>query len=294
MSTNSRLDSEADADEDSGESIAELRTQLEFLAEENEQLRESYIRAKQTQYRRTALGLVFIGLLAAAAAVLLPGARDVLFALGSIGLFGAVLTYYLTPERFVSADVGRDVFAALAGNEAALVDELGLSETRLYVPTERGDDPVRLFVPQREAYSIPEDAALSDSIVVTETDDTRGVAFTPSGGPLYEAFEAARSGPAAETPEAIATQLTDALVEQLELVDSATPELDPDESGLTVAIDDTVYGRLDRFDHPVASVIAVGLADGLDTPVTLEIAAPNDDKSEYLLTYRWGGTDGNS
>ncbi|WP_178917777.1 hypothetical protein [Natronomonas gomsonensis] len=289
-----RLDPDADGNKDGDESIAELRTQLEVITEENEELRESYTRAKQAQYQRTALGLGLIGLLAAAAGVLLPGARDVLFALGGIGLFGAVLTYYLTPERFVSADVGRDVYAALAGNEAALVDELGLSETRLYVPTESGGDPVRLFVPQSEAYSIPEDAALADSIVVTETDDTRGVAFTPSGGPLFEAFEAARSGPAAETPEAIATQLSDALVEQFELVDSATPELDPDESRLTVATDDTVYGTLDRFDHPVASVIAVGLADGLNTPVTLEKSAANDDKSEYLLTYRWGGTDGNS
>ncbi len=294
MSMKGRLDPDADGNKDGDESIAELRTQLEVITEENEELRESYTRAKQAQYQRTALGLGLIGLLAAAAGVLLPGARDVLFALGGIGLFGAVLTYYLTPERFVSADVGRDVYAALAGNEAALVDELGLSETRLYVPTESGGDPVRLFVPQSEAYSIPEDAALADSIVVTETDDTRGVAFTPSGGPLFEAFEAARSGPAAETPEAIATQLSDALVEQFELVDSATPELDPDESRLTVATDDTVYGTLDRFDHPVASVIAVGLADGLNTPVTLEKSAANDDKSEYLLTYRWGGTDGNS
>lgn len=291
MSTNSRLDSDADGEDDGGESIAELRTQLEVLTEENEQLRESYIRAKQTQYRRTALGLGLIGLLAAAAGVLLPGARDVLFALGGIGLFGAVLTYYLTPERFVSADVGRDVYAALAGNEAALLEELGLSETRLYVPTESGDDPVRLFVPQHDAYSIPEDEALRDTIVVTEPDDTRGVAFTPSGGPLFEAFEAARSGPAAETPEAIATQLTDALVEQFELVDSATPELDPEESRVTVAIDDTVYGTLARFDHPVASVIGVGLAAGLNTPVTLETTAPDDGKSEFLLTYRWDGNE---
>lgn len=291
MSTNSRLDADADADEDGDESIAELRTQLEVLTEENEQLRESYIRAKQAQYRRTALGLGLIGLLAAAAGMLVPEARDVLFALGGIGLFGAVLTYYLTPEQFVSADVGRDVYTALAGNEAALVDELGLSETRLYVPTESGDDPVRLFVPQREAYSIPEDEALAHSIVVTETDTTRGVAFTPSGGPLFEAFEAARSGPAAETPAAIATQLTDAVVEQFELVDSATPDVDPEDSRLTVAIDGSVYGSLDRFDHPVASVIAVGLAAGLNTPVTLEQPTTNGDKSESLLTYRWDKTD---
>jgi len=33
---------------------------------------------------------------------------------------------------------------------------------------------------------------------------------------------------------------------------------------------------------------AVGLAEGLGTPVTLEGTAAADDRAEYLLTYRWG------
>jgi hypothetical protein len=64
--------------------------------------------------------------------------------------------------------------------------------------------------------------------------------------------------------------------------------MDPEQPPLTVAIDESVYGPLDRFDHPVASVLAVGLAEGLETPVTLEETTAADDRAEYLLTYRWG------
>jgi hypothetical protein len=134
------MDEDGNGDAGDDATVAELRTQLRLLAEENEQLRDSYARAKQTQYRRTALGLAALGCLGVAGGVLVAGASDVLFVLGGIGLFGGLLTYYLTPEQFVAADVGRAVYSVLAANEAALVDELGLSDRRVYVPagTDRG------------------------------------------------------------------------------------------------------------------------------------------------------------
>jgi len=58
--TGRAVEGEADADETTT-SRAELRTQLELLTEENERLRASYAQAKQSQYRRSALGLAIVG-----------------------------------------------------------------------------------------------------------------------------------------------------------------------------------------------------------------------------------------
>lgn len=269
--------STAESDDRSRE---ELLDQVDRLTDENRELRDAVLAAKRTQYRRTALGLAALGAAAVAGGALFPAARDVLFALGGIGLFGAVLTYWLSPERFVAADVGRDVYVALAGNERALVDELGLSDRRLYVPVGGG---VRLFVPQREDADVPATGDL-DRTLVAPDETTRGVALDPSGQPLFDAFEDALTGSLGTTPETLATQLTDALVEQFELVDAATPDVDADDGRLTVSVSGSVYGPVDRLDHPVASLLAVGVATGLDQPVALEVT---DDGDSALVTCTW-------
>jgi len=209
-------------DGDDATSREELLARVDRLTEENRQLRDAVVAAKRTQYRRTALGLAALGVAAVAGALVLPAAREVLFALGGIGLFGGVLTYWLSPERFVSADVGRDAYVTLAGNERALVDELGLSDQRLYVPV---DGRVRLFVPQREDTDVPAPGDL-DRTLVAPDETTRGVALDPSGQRLFDAFENALTGSLGTEPAPLAIQLTDALVEQFELVDAATPAVD--------------------------------------------------------------------
>ncbi|MBX0297798.1 hypothetical protein [Haloarcula nitratireducens] len=281
MSTNGRLDDDID------ESREELLTQLELLVEENQQLRESYTRAKQTQYQRTALGLGAVGVLAVVGAILIPNTRDVLLALGAVGLFGSVLTYYITPEQFVSADVGRDVYTALAGNEAALVAELGLTDEQIYVPPGPAHDTVRLFIPHEQRGTLPDRDAL-DRIVITDESGARGLALDPTGEPLFQSFDAVRSGSLGETPTDLAQQLTDALVEQFELVGAVTTDIDPDGQRLTIGLNDSVYGPVDRFDHPVASLLAVGLATGLDEPISVEVTEGTDARSAYLVTCRWG------
>lgn len=293
MSTNGLLQTDDEPTE--GErSREELRTQLEVLRDENQQLRESYTRAKQTQYRRTAVGLGVLGSLAVVGGILVSSASDVLFALGGIGLFGGLLTYYLTPEQSVSADVGRDVYASLADNEAAIADELGLSARRCYVPTPTAESGVRLFVPQHDTGTLPDSKLLTQTVVVPDDDRIRGLALEPSGQRLFDAFDDALTGSLADTPGGIAEQLTDAIVEQFELARSVTPEVDIASKRVTVAVADTVYGRVDRFDHPVASVLAVGLARGLDEPVSMEVTAATDDRSDYLVTCRWGEDTDNS
>jgi hypothetical protein len=132
-----------------------LEARLEVLREENERLRREYARARRSQYRQTAIGLGVLGTLAAVAAILFPEQSPILLALGGTGLFGAVLTYYLTPEQFVPATVGERIHRAHTANQAALIDDLGLQDDRLYVPTPERETMARLFVPQRADHELP-------------------------------------------------------------------------------------------------------------------------------------------
>ncbi|WP_135366264.1 hypothetical protein [Halosimplex halophilum] len=275
-------DGSPDADERSRD---DLVVELERLRERNQRLRATYERARTAQYRRTALGLAALGLVGVAGAGLLPSLRDVLLVLGAIGLFGGLLTYYLTPERFVAADVTRSVYETLAGDRVELVAELGLADERVYVPVGESESRVRLFVPQYEDYAVPGDDALADSLVVPDAEGGRGAAFTPTGAPLYESFRESLPGEPADRPAALVEQVGDALVEQFELVDHA--RADAGERGrLTVGVGETVYGPADGFDAPVASLYAVALARRLERPVRLD-ADPTEGRDSYLLTYRW-------
>ncbi|WP_290819284.1 hypothetical protein [Halovivax sp.] len=264
---------------------ADLVARAELLAEENRRLRGEYARARRTRYRRTALGLVAVGVVAIAGALVFPDARTVLFALGATGLFGGVLTYYLTPERFVAAAVGERVYDAGASNLAAVADELGLQDQRIYLPADATGSP-RLFVPQRPGARLPDDR---DGPIVTD-EDARGLLLEPTGAPLFAEFERAVTGDPASTPAPLAGQLADALVEQFELVRGADPDIDPDGGRATVAITDSAYGPLDRFDHPIPSVLAVGFAVGLDRPVRLDVDA-GDERADWLVTCRWETSD---
>uniref|UniRef100_A0A8A2VL03 DUF7982 domain-containing protein n=1 Tax=Haloterrigena alkaliphila TaxID=2816475 RepID=A0A8A2VL03_9EURY len=258
----------------------ELAAQVELLADENRRLREEYVRARQSRYRSTALGLAAIGVVAVLGGILFPDAREVLVALGATGLFGALLTYYLTPGRVVAADVGERVYAAGAANAAAIADELGLRDERVYVPG--GTAPARLYVPQHADAALPEERA--GPIVV---DDARGLLLEATGAELFREFERALTGDLAAEPTPLAAQLTDGLVEQFELARSAAPDVDAADGRATIAINDGAFGSIDRFDHPIPSFLAVGFAAGLDRPVRLEVA-PGDDRADWLVTCRWG------
>lgn len=251
---------------------------LDLLEQENERLRELYASTRRATYRRSALALGLLGGVALAGGLLFPAVRDVLVILGAIGLFGGILTYYLTPERFVAADVAERVYDALAGNEAALVAELGLSERRLYVPV---DGDVILYVPQHRDDPVPDPDAFDGPLVVTA--DGKGLALTPTGAPLFDELERTLSGPLATEPAPLVAQLADALAESLELVDGTDVDLDADDGRATVVLRGSAYA--DGFDSPPASLLAVGLATGLETVVRLETAPA--DEGDVAVTCYW-------
>jgi len=263
-------------DHDDATGDADLAAQLELLVEENRRLREEYVRSRRIAHRRTALGLFAVGALAVLGGLALPSSRTVLFALGGTGLFGAVLTYFLTPEQFVAADTGERIYAAFAETGRELVAELGLRDDRVYAPVRTGDDSVagvRLFVPQRGDYVVPDPEKLDSLFVVTDDEFGRGVALPPTGGALYREFASAMTTEVADRPGPLGEQLADALVEGFELAESARPDVDPDDGRLTVELSGLVYGAADRFDHPAASFLAVGVAAELGAAVTTTVRA---------------------
>lgn len=275
-------DAAATEDADGGlEATAELRAQLELVREENRRLRAERRRRLATSYRRTAMGLAGLGAIALAGAAAFPPARDVLLALAGVGLFGGLLVYYLTPERFIAASVGAATYDAYARTGERLVGDLGLTDQRVYVP--RGE-AARLFVPQHEAYAIPDDADL-DGVVVTDDEQRRGLAVHPTGGGLAREFDRTVAGEPATEPALLADQLADAIVEGFELADAATGDGDP--GRLTVEVADPVYPALDRFDHPIPSLVGVAAAATLDVPVAVSVATSDDDRVDAVVTAQW-------
>lgn len=265
-----------------------LRGELALLEAENHRLRQALADTRRTRYRRTATALAVVGLVALAGALVFPIARTVLITLGATGVFAAILTVYLTPERFVAATVGERVYDAIAQTGDHLVDELGLTHHRVYVPvTHQGQPTARLFIPQHDPYDLPEEPDLENLLVVPDNERARGIACPPTGAGLVAELEAALPDLLPAHPEVLATQLADGLVEDFELAAAATPDLDPDENRLSVGIRDSVYGPVDRFDHPITSTIATGLAAGLNTPVTVNVTPATDPRADHLITYRW-------
>jgi hypothetical protein len=254
------------SDDEPAEPPEELYAQLEAVREENDRLRREYARAKQTAYRRTALGLAGTGVASLAAAAVLPGVRDILLVLGATGVFGGILTRYLTPERVVTVDVGESVYDALSEAGARLVDELGLRDDRVYLPV---GERVRLFVPKHADFDLPD----GDTLFVTDDDATRGVTLPPSGRGLVEELDAAAPAVGGDSLVGVARQAGDALVEQFEVADSVdvTAAGGENEDRVVVRVSGESFGSLDQFDHPVVSVVGVALADELDAPISVDV-----------------------
>jgi hypothetical protein len=258
------------------------RAERERLREENERLRARYDDSRRSGQERTALGLAVVGLFAGAFAVVAPSVREPLIGIAAIGVFAGVVTWYLTPERFIPADVGQSTFDPLSRNEAALVDQLGLSGDRLYL--EADDGSFRLFVPQTAGSHPPRDSTFEHPLVVSENAADSGVAFEPSGAVLYREHDATRSG----TPESVAdvvAQVGESLRENFELLLSVDGEVDAENARVTVDVGTPSYGGLDAFDHPVVSTFGVALAAYLDEPVRAEVSEL--ESGRWSVTYRW-------
>lgn len=267
---------------DDGLTVADLEAQVELVEAENRRLRNAVSEAKRSNYRRAAAGHGLLGVLALVGGLVFPDVRTVLFALGGTGLFIGVLTYYLTPERFIPASVGERVYAALADTIANAVTELGLSEQRIYVPRE---NDVRLYVPQRDGGDVPDEEALDSTFVIDDDRSARGMATEPTGRPLYDELRSALTGPEPTTARDAATQLRDGLVEVFELGDAAEVDVETSEDGgrVTIELTNSVYEAANGFDNPAVSLVAVGLATAVNQPVRAEVTGTDP----LVASFRW-------
>lgn len=264
---------------DEGVDREELLAQADLLAEENQRLRALYRNSRRSAHRKTAAGLAGIGLVAAIGGLVFPDGREVLFTFAAIGFFGAVLTVYLTPERFVAASVGDQVYRALADNMDALVDDLALVGNPIYLP--EGHPPGRLYIPSVESKDAP--TAVSGPLVATE--GNQGLLLDATGASLLAEVTEALVGSLAEDLSEMASQLADGAVEGLEIAEAAS--IDAEDTRITFVVEDPAFGDLDRFDHPIISLFACGMAVGLDRPVTPEVAR-GDGSNTWLVTFRLG------
>lgn len=241
----------------------------------------------QQRNRRGAVVLAALGVGALLGALVLPGVRSILLALSGVGLFGAVLTWYLTSGRFVAAATGESIYSAFAATGEELVAEFDLQDERVYAPVRSGDSegaPVRLFVPSRSDFVVPDADALAALIVSSDDERESGISVQPTGRRLYSEFRRSFRGRVADRPAPLADQLTNALVHELELVDGAFAKT---ESGrVTVSVSGCAFDPVDQFDHPVVSFLAVGLVSALDAPVTVDVTDA-DGSFEYLVTCEW-------
>lgn len=259
----------------------ELVEQIELLTEENERLRRSYIRAQSARFRRTALGMGGLGLLAVVAAVAFAPARTVLLSLGATGLFGALLIYGLSPKTVVSADVGAEVYRALASNHDRIRSALGLADTSTYVPHGETHSAVRLFIPQSAERALPSEQELDDVFVVA--DEQRGLSLEPTGEALFEEYQRALRGELNTSVDELLSQLAEGLTEQFEIVETIEFDADSADTRVLAEVTGNAYGSLDGFDHPVVSFVAVGLVRGLGVPVTVQ--SVDDDRGIFVLAW---------
>ncbi|QSG11343.1 putative membrane anchored protein with Ig-like domain [Halapricum desulfuricans] len=244
-------------------------------------------------YRQTAVGLALLGLLAAGLVFAVqPGERqDILIAFAGVGLFGALLLYFLRPTVTAETDPAERVYRALAGNADALIDDADLSDRHVYLPTtyeKDGFTPVALYVPDSDQGEITIDRnrrPLFDGATVTVPDDAAGVTLYPTGGALFDAFEGLVVSELSTDPIELAAQLTDGVRLGLLLAEDIDIEVDAAAGTATAVVSGPRFGPATEFDHPVVSFLAVGFAVTLDVPVVTR-CEPSGERT-YRVTYQW-------
>ena len=266
----------------------ELQAENEILREEIRRLRREYYRSKRTTFRRTAIGLGVIGLLGLTSAIIFPDQRTVFIALGATGIFAGLLTFYLTPERFVTSTIAEGIYRSYDSLGIELISQLGLSDRRVYFPIRSKSDPgaAKLFIPQEHKFQIPDSSSLNGPFVITESDRKRGIILEPIGNSLLDEF---RSGVDTEDDDLVTVveALTASLVDQFEIAETAVADVDRVTSSATVGISGSSIGLFDKFDHPIVSLIGVGMAMTLNQPVSVHTRTKVDDRYEFIVVCEW-------
>lgn len=263
----------------------ELQAEIAALQEENRRLRREYARSRQRQYRRTAIGLGIVGMVAIVASVLFPAQQTLLLALGGTGVFGAILTYYLTPEQFVPVSISEEIDRGRTATLSQIRENLDLTDKQVFVPTPEQEYSTRVFLPQRDVYQLPAAETLSSVFVTGANRDQRGLSLVPAGEYLYAEFTKTVNEMPAEEPVPAVGQLADAAVEVFELADQVSVDTVENESRIIVEGTNVAYGELNQPEHPVVSLLGVGLARAIDQPI--EVVIEDAEADDGVISLRW-------
>ncbi|WP_191906226.1 MULTISPECIES: hypothetical protein [unclassified Haloarcula] len=171
------------------------------------------------------------------AAYAVPAFEALLVAWGGTALFVALLLRFVMGGPTLSARVTTDIYETMARNAR------------------------RQWGPDRVRY-VPDDGG---------TLLARGDELDPVGKRLLATVE----GETGETLSDHLSVLVDVLVNDLELAGRVQATTTDD--GATVTVTDSRVGTGELFDHPVSSVLGVGLARRLGTPVGVESTVEDDD-----------------
>lgn len=223
----------------------------------------------------TGMGLfVILSGLCFGGGLLVPPLRKPLVALGCASLFGAILLYVVTPERFLAADVVRSIESATSRNLTSLVGRVDVAPTPRYVPTDSG---VKLFFPDLATDPTPPPAELSG-------DPGQGLVLEPVGCELVSEMVFPTDEIPADTFDAMEL-LSPFLTDQLGLAERMAVE-SHDAEHVTVRVTGNVFDTDEPLDHPIQSVLSVGLALAVGKPVQPTLTAV--EEGEFLITFRWG------
>lgn len=264
----------------------ELRDRIAHLEVQNQRLRTQYEQQQHDSYRKTAVALAGVGVLAVGGAVLFVSVRELLVALAAAGFFAAALTYFVTPDQVITSGTGESVYDTHATNTGVLVDQLGLNAARVYLPTD-GNNRARLFIPQNENFAVPSSADLTGTLVVTDDERERGISLVPTGASLLDAFERSLVEPLGSSPETAAQQLSDGLTDALELAETVEVMTDAAAGQASFGVVNPTWGPIDRIDHPIASFLGTGLAVAIDTHVEVTVVAEHSGPYNVLVRVDW-------
>lgn len=244
--------------------------------------------SEKSRHTRTAFMLAVVGIAFGAMGFIVASAREILFTLAATGLFGAVLTRFLTPQQLVPIDIAEGIYSTLALNELSFVEQMGLSSTRVYATTESG---LRLFVPEVDTYDrslFSTDEGVDGPYISGETESRSGLVLRPVAEPLLRGFEERQDGTFSSVPEEAALTLSEGLTHSLEFASSVKTDLDTDDGRVTFEVVEFLLGPSTQFDHPVVSFLGAGLATALDVPIDVEVTNPRQgDKERMIVTCQW-------
>jgi len=244
--------------------VAELEALVDVLQTENRRLRSDRGHTQKTSYQKTALSLAAVGLVAVIGGIVFPDVRSVLFATGTIGVIGSVMTWHLRPAKTVPIELCEGIYQSASMTLTDIRTDLGLEAVAMYVSF---GNRVRGVIPPNRDSTVPDDLAHA---FPTDHKGSKYLTFTPSGLSLVHEIEKIRITDKPQDFVTTVEAVAEGIVEHLEVADKVAISQESENSDLRISVDDPAFGPLTDIDHPVVSTLACAAVQSCDEPIIIE------------------------